>query len=218
MKKHNVLIVLLCGISICFGGLYVWRSLQEKKILKEIISRLHADSRIAHVIVTNSVYNPVTKKTRTTIKFLEYTTNNTPLEPRYFTFPDNIIQFQSLVIRFHDTFIEKADALRGKSVYVFWKVFSLNGRETVEYPITHAYAIPGGYAVRGSKNTFEQTLWAHFWDYALTAQKAKKAGIKNAQIEAPGTRFIPGFIYTIKIEHSGGLRIDAAPIPKILDA
>jgi hypothetical protein len=34
-------------------------------------------------------------------------------------------------------------------------------------------------------------------------------GIKNAQIEAPGTKFVPGLIYTIKIEHDGGLRIDA---------
>jgi hypothetical protein len=46
--------------------------------------------------------------------------------------------------------------------------------------------------------------------------KRNQAGIKNAQIEAPGSLFIPGTIYKIYIEHDGGLRIDAAPIPAIL--
>ena len=41
-------------------------------------------------------------------------------------------------------------------------------------------------------------------------------GIKNAQIEAPGTRFVPGMLYTVKIEHDGGMRIDAQTLPLIL--
>ena len=52
--------------------------------------------------------------------------------------------------------------------------------------------------------------------FALDRAAAKKMGIKNAQIEAPGTVFIPGTLYTIKIEHDGGLRIDAQPLPEIL--
>ncbi len=40
--------------------------------------------------------------------------------------------------------------------------------------------------------------------------------IKNAQIEAPGSMFLPGTIYTLKIEHDGGIRIDAEPVPEIL--
>ena len=39
---------------------------------------------------------------------------------------------------------------------------------------------------------------------------------KNAQIEAPGTKFVPGTLYTIKIEHGGGMRIDAEPLAPIL--
>ena len=62
----------------------------------------------------------------------------------------------------------------------------------------------------------EAKFWSHFWEYALDPQKAKLGGIKNAQIEAPGTMFIPGNLYTIKIEHDGGLRIDSVPISKIL--
>ncbi|MDP3041694.1 MAG: hypothetical protein Q8N62_03040 [Candidatus Omnitrophota bacterium] len=59
-------------------------------------------------------------------------------------------------------------------------------------------------------------LWKRFWEHVLNPEKAGKVGIKNAQIEAPGTKFIPGMIYTIKIEHDGGLRIDAKPVTSIL--
>ena len=68
-----------------------------------------------------------------------------------------------------------------------------------------------------AKNYFEQKLWENFWGYALDSSAAKRVGVKNAQIEAPGTRFIPGLIYTIKIEHNGGIRIESAPTPKILE-
>ena len=36
------------------------------------------------------------------------------------------------------------------------------------------------------------------------------------QIEAPGTMFVPGTLYTLKIEHDGGIRIDATPLSPIL--
>jgi len=41
-------------------------------------------------------------------------------------------------------------------------------------------------------------------------------GVKNAQIEAPGAMFVPGVLYTIKIEHNGGLRIDASELSPIM--
>ena len=58
------------------------------------------------------------------------------MEPRYFTFSGNIIQFQSLVIRFDDEFVRKGDPLRGRSAYIFWKVFLLDGKNTQEFEIT----------------------------------------------------------------------------------
>ena len=139
-----------------------------------------------------------------------------PLKPRYFTFSGNIIQFQSLVIRFEDIHIRSADRLRGKSAYLFWKVFMLDGKNTEEYDIVKVYEIPFGYKLEGQKDTFEKELWVKFWEYALDPERAKKMGIKNAQIEAPGTVFIPGMIYTIKIEHDGGMRIDTQKLPSIV--
>lgn len=75
-----------------------------------------------------------------------------------------------------------------------------------------------GYAVYGDKaqNEFQAELWREFWAHALDPVKRERAGIKNAQIEAPGSLFLPGSIYTIRIEHDGGMQIDTQPVPEIL--
>jgi hypothetical protein len=119
-------------------------------------------------------------------------------------------------VRFEDQFVRKADELKGKSAYLFWKVFVLDGKETQEYVITKVNEVPQGYRLAQPSDSMEEKFWASFWKYALDPQLAKLEGIKNAQIEAPGTMFVPGKIYTIKIEHDGGMRIDAAPLSKIL--
>lgn len=217
MKKAiNFIIITLGILGTIFIFQYTLRYLNENKILKQVISRLEADSRIAEVLVTDVRYDETTKKTQTTIKFLEYDAKQNALKPRYFTFAGNIIQFQSLVIRFDDLYIRNKDLLKGRSAYLFWKVFMLDGRNTQEYEITKINEVPLGYRVENTINPFEQKLWADFWAYALNQKRAKKMGIKNAQIEAPGTIFIPGTLYTIKIEHDGGMRIDTSPLPAIL--
>ena len=186
--------------------------LEQEKILKQVIERLSAESRIAEVLVKKSEFDENTKKYRTTIKFLEYDAKGKPLAPKYFTFQGNIIQFQSLVIRFKDDFVMRGDKLRGKSVYLFTKAFVLDEKSTEIFNITETNQIPAGYKIPGDKSEFETKLWQEFWTYALDPNARERAGIKNAQIEAPGSLFIPGSIYTIFIEHDGGIRIDAKPI------
>ena len=195
---------------------YATRYEKENKILKEIIARLTADTRVAEALVSDVSWDPLLSKHKTTIKFLEYDTKGNPLEPKYFTFFGNIIQFQSLVVRFDDFYVKNGDALRGKSAYLFWKVFFLDGANTQEYEIPRIQEIPAGYKIEGNSNSYEVGFWKRFWEYALDPRLAKSNGVKNAQIEAPGTKFLQGMIYTIKIEHDGGIRIDAAPIPEIL--
>ncbi len=127
-----------------------------------------------------------------------------------------VLQFQSFVIRFDDEYVRYADKLKGKSIHLFWKVFLLDGENTQEYTITEMNSIPQGYKLDNLSSPFEKKIWSEFWSYALQYEKAEQAGIRNAQIEAPGTMFNPGNIYTIHIEHDGGLRIDSAKVPSIL--
>jgi hypothetical protein len=211
-----IFVILLCGALGYQTYHVVTRYIHENAILKKVITRLEADSRVAEVLVTGVNFNEVDQKTYTTIKFLEYGSNGEPLEPKYFNFSGNIIQFQSLVVRFDDRYVRQADRLKGKSAYLFWKVFMLDGAKTQEYAIAKVNEVPQGYKLTEKDDPTEARFWSRFWEYALDPQRAKSDGIKNAQIEAPGTMFVPGNLYTIKIEHDGGLRIDSSPISKIL--
>ena len=210
-----ILTLLLAGI-IGWGVLFFIGKWNEVRVLKAIVQRLSADSRVAEVLVTSTSYDEQTKQILTTIKFLEFDALGRPLAPKYFTFKGNVIQFQSLVIRFKDKFVEAGDRLKGKSAYIFMKAFVLEKPETQIMTITPAYEIPEGYKIPNAKDQFEKRLWERFWKYALDPATRDQDGVKSAQIEAPGTVFVPGTIYTLKIEHDGGLRIDSQKIPEIL--
>ncbi|OGX25881.1 MAG: hypothetical protein A3D10_07770 [Omnitrophica WOR_2 bacterium RIFCSPHIGHO2_02_FULL_48_11] len=213
----KLLLISLIGIVGCLAYFFYDQFILQNKILKQIISRLEADSRIAEVFVTDVVFNPLTNQHMTTIKFMEYDTQGKPLPAKYFTFVGNIIQFQSLVVRFADKYVRAGDVLRGKSVYLFWKVFILDGERTQEYEIAKLNDIPPGYKIDGPRHPLEDEIWRNFWAYALDSKAASQHEIKNAQIEAPGTKFVPGLLYTLKIEYDGGIRIDVTKIPQILE-
>lgn len=215
-KLFNGALTLLVAAALLYSGFWINRWMEETRILRQIIERLSADSRIAEVLVTKSEFDEATKKIRTTIKFLEYDAKGNPLAPKYFTFEGNIIQFQSLVIRFEDQFIRAGDRLRGRSAYFFMKAFVLDGAKPQIFNITEADQIPAGYKLPHETSEFEAKLWRDFWSYALDPKARERAGIKNAQIEAPGSIFVPGTIYTLKIEHAGGIRIDTQPVPEIV--
>ncbi|MCM8787674.1 MAG: hypothetical protein NC935_06435 [Candidatus Omnitrophica bacterium] len=205
-KKLFIFFILILGAVSIF---YILKNINEEKILKEIISRLTAETRIAQVTVTKKEKDPNTNKTYTTIKFVEYDTAQKPLQPKYFTFSTDIIYLEALVIRFEDFYIKKGHPLKGKSAYIFTRVFGFTDDKKLEiFDINKAYSIPTGYKVEKAKSKFQERIWQKFWDYALNDIKSKKVGIRSAQIEAPATKFIEGCLYTIKIEHLGGLRID----------
>lgn len=233
-KIFNIALAGILAVAVVLAGAGVNQWIQKERVLRQVIERLSADTRVADVLVTKSEYDETSKKIKTTIKFLEYDVKGNPLAPKYFTFsaplragtvPASgsvtggqrpIIQFQSLVIRFSDKLVQAGDRLRGKSAYLFMKAFVLNGPDTEEYVITELETVPDGYRVAGVAGEFEKKLWKGFWSFALDPAKREQVGIKNAQIEAPGSMFLPGTIYTLKIEHDGGLRIDASPVPEIL--
>ncbi|MHC4267802.1 MAG: hypothetical protein ACYSWS_01090 [Planctomycetota bacterium] len=221
MKKKfkSFFIIIIIGLIACVGyegyrRYYQYR--HENVILKKIINRLEADSRAAEILVTEVNEDQKAGTKKTTIKFLEYDVSGNPLEPKYFSFSGNIIQFQSLVIRFEDIYVRDHDEFKGKSAFIFWKVFYLKGKDTEEYEINKMYEIPLGYKLTEDELPIEKSLWTKFWKYALDQQAAKERGIKNVQIEAPGSLFLPGYLYTLKIEHDGGLRIDSRPVSNIL--
>ncbi len=214
LRKSWVKIIVL-GILIFVVTSLIFLFYKQQDTLKKVIQRLSADSRIAQVLVTDVKQS--SGKTFTTIKFLEFDLNQKPLQPKYFTFTGNVIQFQSLVVRFSDSFVISNHPLKGKSVFVFLKAFSIQNNQLETFDINKINEVPLGYKISNSKNIFEEMLWEKLWSYALDPNQAKNMGIKNAQIEAPGVKFLPGLLYTIKIEHDGGMRIDVEKLPNIIN-
>ena len=212
-KKGVRNLIVLAMLFFAFVGFFKFR---EFMLFRQIIHNLKAESRLAEVLVTSSSVDEYTRKYTTTIKFLEYDVKGRPLKPKFFTFKGNLIQFQSLVVRFDDKYIEEGHRMRGKSICLFLKAFVLDGANTQEFPITETGVVPDGYRVGDPPNPFEKEIWRRFWRYALSQDERRRKGIKNAQIEAPGSVFVPGTIYTIILEHDGGIRIDTRPIPEIL--
>ena len=213
VRKTIMRLAVLAAVFLAVVGAFKFR---EFLIFRNIIHNLEAESRIAEVLVTDSSVDEYTRKFTTTIKFLEYDVKGRPMKPKFFTFKGNLIQFQTLVVRFEDKYVEEGHRMRGKSIYLFLKAFVLDGKNTQEIEITPVDMIPDGYRVGSPPTPFEERIWKKFWSYALDPNERKRVGIKNAQIEAPGQVFVPGTIYTLMIEHDGGLRIDTRPIPEIL--
>src|SRR5580692_866831 len=140
------LFIVFCLIIACFW--LIWRFNQEH-VYQQMLDRLQAESRAAQVLVTAVNYDEKLKRNMTTIKFVEEDSAGQDMPPKYFTFSGNLIQFQSLVVRFEDKFVAAGDIFRGRSVYLFWKAFMLDGPRTQEFPITKVDQIPGGYKVPG---------------------------------------------------------------------
>ena len=212
-KKTVRNLTLLVIFFFLFVGYFKFR---DFLLFRNIIHNLKAESRIAEVLVTDSSVDEYTRKYTTTIKFLEYGVSGEPLKPKFFTFKGNLIQFQTLVVRFDDKYIEQGHRMKGKSIYLFLKAFVLDGKNTQEWVITPVNEVPEGYRVGDPPARFEEDIWKRFWKIALDPKERMDSGIKNAQIEAPGSVFVPGTIYTLIIEHRGGIRIDTRPIPEIL--
>ena len=227
-KKIRQGILLVLALVFFIAG---FKFFTEYLTFRKIIHNLKAESRLAEVLVVESSLDEFSRQYTTTIKFLEYDVHGKPLKPKYFTFKGNLIQFQTLVVRFDDKYVEQGHRMKGKSIALFLKAFVLNGADTQEFAITPVAEIPAkpvpdkirsepvvpeGYKVGDPPNYFEREIWARFWRYALDPERRKSLGIKNAQVEAPGQVFVPGTIYTLTLEHDGGVRIDTRPIPEIL--
>lgn len=217
MKLVKRLLSLALVGTLGYGGFWAYDIYRREMVLNAVIERLSSETRVAEALVTQSSFNEETQRIETRLKFLEFDVDGDPLEPKYFTFEGNILQFQALVIRFDDELVKAGDSIKGKSAYLFLKAFTLESDPPQIFPITEAYTVPGGYRLDESgTGEAEAEIWQQFWQYALDPIRRRELGIKNAQIEAPGSLFMPGMLYTLKIEHDGGLRIDPQPIPEIL--
>lgn len=214
---RRIMMLLALG-AIAAGGWWFYQGRQEVEVLKQIVSRLTSETKVAHVRVEDAQADEEGNVHKLRLKIVEYTSGNKPLKPIFCDFSVNdVVHFEALVIRLNDELIMEG---KGKSIHLFRRAFALDddGNTYESCDINRPQQVPGGYSLQSTDpkaREIERLYWRKFWDYALDEKKRKSAGVKTAQIEAPGMRFVRDIDYVIYLEHDGGLRFKTKPTEAI---
>jgi len=191
---------------------------EEKQALKELVTRISAESRLADIVVTRQ--RTVEGVLESTLLFVEMTKDGKPLSPREFTVRGKNIHIDHLLVKFRNEFVEAGDSLRGKSIALFDKIYG--DAETpaqghrIDAPQDQAVRIPEVY--RGSSPAtleFETKLWANFWRLFSDDSFRSAQGVEVVQGQGVFGPFTPGVRYSLTLSNSGGITLRQEPIPQI---
>jgi hypothetical protein len=190
---------------------------QKTKRLEEVVTHLQGQNRVADVVVTEQ--REVNGVLQTTLLFVEYAKDGSPLPAKRFTFEGKTAHIDAMVINFDGKYVQDRDPLRGRSIALFTRIFG-DKQTPAEAPrIDEPGHIPAIYQDADPKvSEFEQALWKDFWRLADDEAYRKSMGVRatgGAQGEAVWRPFEPGKLYTITLQHDGGLNITSEPLKGI---
>ena len=223
-RAGPMFLLVLSTIGAClFTAYYLHGLYREKELeierLQTVVERLEAFTRVAQVVVHEQGVDEETGVLKTTLKFVEFDRQGEPLPPRFFTVEGDVAYFDALVMQFEREYVERGEALRGKSIHLFRRIFGEFQAPEQGWPIdkgANKWGVPDPYRVSDELTAFELELWQDFWKYAVDPVAAKEKGVRVVQGEAVYTRFVKENLYTLTLEHDGGINIQVEPIPKIL--
>ena len=187
------------------------REQQRTAQLKEIVSRLTSERRVADIIVTSQ--DTTGDHLSTSIVFVEYTPDGTALPAKRFTLVGKMIHLDAMVIKFDGRFVAENDPLRGHSVALFSRIYGDTQAPSDAFPIDAPGEPPVVYRKTDKSVTdFERDLWKNFWRLADDADYRTSMGVRVAQGEGVWRPFEMGRLYTVTIESNGGLNIHSEPM------
>ena len=117
------------------------------------------------------------------------------------------VYVDALVIKFEDTSVMGGDALKGKALLLFRRIFTDRRRPAEGEVLDREGQMPQSYAAERAPTAFERDLWARFWELANDPEEAKKRGVRALHGEAVSTRLRKDRIYTITLRSTGELTI-----------
>ena len=179
--------------------------------LRQVVAHLHGERRVADVIVTEQ--KEVAGVLHTTLLFVEYARDGSPLPAKRFTFEGVQAHVDAMVVKFDGRYVDDRDPLRGHSVALFTRLFGDKQTPEQAHRIDEPGQIPAVY--RGADprvSEFEQELWRDFWRLADDEAYRKSMGVRVAQGEGVWRPFEPGKLYTISLDHGGGLNVKSEPL------
>lgn len=188
--------------------------------LKTMVAELTRDIRIAEVYVMNQEGEPL----QTTFRFVEVDEKREHIgAPKVFTIRGDVAYFDTLVIKFEDSFtpLEKLplseDVLRSylarKAIIFFRRVFSEKQKPEDGFPLDVPGNPPGPYRPGATLTPFEQQLWKDFWDLANDSRLAGSRGVRAAHGQAVYTKLQRGKYYVLEKRLAGDLTIRPIHLP-----
>jgi hypothetical protein len=187
--------------------------LRRERELQRAIERLTDEERIAEVHVIDQVRagellnGQAAPSDITTIEFIEIDREQHPLPSRRFQICDDVIFFDALVLKFDDAYVQMGDALRGKSLALFRRIYGEHQKPAEGFPVDPSGDVPNIYRVNPEPNEFEKELWSKFWEYAQQPKLAESLGVRVVQGEAVYVPMRRGQVWTLTLETNGGLNI-----------
>jgi hypothetical protein len=186
---------------------------RERQELQQAVERLTGEDRVAEVRVLDQVRpgqvvdGRTADRTLTTIEFVELDSQQHPLPSQKFVIPDDVVFFDALVIKFDQKLVATGDALKGRSLALFRRVYGEHQNPSDGYPVDPTGDIPRVFRVHPEAGKFEQQLWAQFWSYATQPALAAQSGVRVAQGEAVYVPMQKGQLWTLTLQNNGGLNI-----------
>ena len=184
------------------------RALTERNQALEAAVRLlrHAERR-ARLVVLDQAPGPDGHQ-RSRVRFTELDPQGDPVgEPREFTLEGDEVYVDTLVIKFEDDFVTAGDALKGKALLLFRRIFTDRKRPAEGEVLDKEGQIPQSYAAERAPTAFERELWARFWELANNPEEAKRKGVRALHGEAVSTRVRKDRVYSITLRSTGEVTI-----------
>jgi hypothetical protein len=148
---------------------------------------------------------------QTSIRFTETDPNGKPITvARELTLPGQEVYFDTLVIKFEDSYVEQGDPLKGRALLLFRRIFSSTMRAEDGFVIDKEGQAPEIYAEKLAPNDFEKDLWKRFWQLANDEKLAKEKGVRAIHGDAPYMRLEPDRVYEVSLRSTGEVIITPA--------
>jgi hypothetical protein len=190
---------------------------EDKRQLQQIVRRLTDERRVAEMIVTDQRKSDA--GVETTLLFVEQARDGSPLPAKSFTVKGDEVWVAGLSIRFEQGFVEKGDALRGRGIMLFTKLFGQNQTPAQGAAIDEPGKIPDVY--RGDPkevarvSAFERELWQDFWRLVEDKGYRAEKGVAAAGGKAVYFRAQVDRLYRITLDVSGNPSVDWEAIKPI---
>jgi len=224
--------MVVLGVLVATGSVGYWyyhnplapavqiRRLEEdKRELQQIVRRLTDERRVAELIVTEQRPAADGAGVETTLLFVEQARDGSALPAKSFTVRGDEVWLAGLSIRFEQGFVEKGDALRGRGIMLFTKLFGQNQTPAQGVEVDETGKIPDIY--RGDPkevarvSAFERELWGDFWRLVDDKQYRAEKGVAAAGGKAVYFRAQPDRLYRVTLDASGNPSVDWEPIKPI---